>query len=150
MITAELTTPPLLLTSAERAALREAAPGDHPLLDAAAQQADALPLFLTQLAELLRAGQADLALAQLDAALAPVAALDGNADGLTATLGELMTAWATLMPRCPDGRLPVAVLTDPGALRSLADAAEAVSEHAQELALRLADRARLLDERLPG
>ncbi|HEX6290242.1 MAG TPA: hypothetical protein VFZ66_13700 [Herpetosiphonaceae bacterium] len=144
------TTPPLLLTSAERAALRAAMPDHHPLLAAAAQQADVLPPFLGLIAELLRADQADLALAQLDAALAPVAALDGNAEGLTATLDALTSAWAMLVPRCPDGRLPVAVLTDPGALRALAAAAEAVSEHAQELALRLADRARLLEQRMQG
>ena len=143
-------TPPLLLTAAERAALRDAIPTDHPVIAAALAQGEQLLPFLTQLADLLRAGQAETALATLDAALAPVAALDANEEGLAATLQQMHTAWSSLRAVCPDGVLLGAVLTDPGALRAVADAAETLGEHAQELALRAADRARLLAERRRG
>ena len=140
-------TAPPLLTAAERAALREVMPGDHPLVDAAIHQGDQLVPFLTQLATLLRAGQAETALAALDAALAPLAALDANADGLVTTLATLSTAWTTFVTICPDGTLPVGVLADAAALRAVAEAAQTVSDQAQEIALRAADRARLLDAR---
>ena len=140
----------LLLTAAERAVLRQTMPADQPLLTAAVQQADGMTPFLHQLADLLRTGQSDAALTQLDAALAPVAALDANADGLGTALRDLTSAWLTLAHLCPDGVLSATVLTDPAALRTVAEAAEAVSEQAQEIGLRAADRARLLAERMRG
>ena len=148
MTTREPTAPLVLLTAAERAAVRQTLPADQPLLAAAVQQADGMTPFLHQLAELLRTGHADAALTQLDAALAPVAALDANADGLTTALRDLTTAWCTLARLCPDGILPVTVLTDPAAMRTVAEAAEIISEQAQEINLRAADRARLLDQRI--
>lgn len=150
MTTREPTAPPILLTAAERAVLRQTVPADQPLLTAAVRQADGMTPFLSQLADLLRAGHAEAALTQLDAALAPVAALNANADGLATALPNLTSAWLTLAHLCPDGALPVTVLTDPGAMRTIAEAAETMSEQAQEIALRAALRARLLDQRMPG
>lgn len=151
MTQAEPIFPPLLLTTAERDALRHGLADRHlpelPLLQAALHQGDQLLPFLSQIATLLRAGQAETALTTLDAALAPVVALDANAEALTSSLAQLTTAWATLLTMCPGGAMPVAVLTDPAAVRMVAEAAEVVSEQAQELALRAADRARLLDQR---
>ncbi|HEX6292931.1 MAG TPA: hypothetical protein VFZ66_27355 [Herpetosiphonaceae bacterium] len=143
-----------LLTAIERAALHQGLADrdlpDLPLLEAALEQGEQILPFLSQLAELLRAKQPGAALTALDAALEPVVALDTNASHLASTLRELTTAWDTLLTRCPGGALPVSVLTDAATMRMVAETAERVSEQAQELALRAADRARLLDQRAQG
>lgn len=105
---------------------------------------------MTGIAALLRGQQPETALAQIQAALAPVIVLDANAEALTTTLGQLTAAWTTLLTMCSAGTMPVAVLTDPAAVRMVAEAAETVSEYAQELSLRAVDRVWLLDQRTQG
>lgn len=90
---------PMLLTTAERDALRHGLADRHlpdlPLLQAALQQGDQLLPFLTGIADLLRTQQPETALAQLQMALAPILALDANAEALVTTLAQLSAAHAT-------------------------------------------------------
>lgn len=146
--------PLLLLTNADRHALAAAAEQVKPVhpevaqqVSGAVQDAEALLGLLTTLHQALQASQPDIALAQLDAVLAPITALNDNEQRLRKGLDDLGGAWAGLTAIMPVDAIPLTLLTDVAQLHRLVEVAVELSDFANEVGLRASDRARQLERR---